>query len=78
MARWLTTYALAAAGVAATAATAAAQSPVQAGVLKCRGAPMMRYIVGSSCSHRPQGRNPAMREFCIARASMSALPKNRR
>jgi Protein of unknown function (DUF992) len=48
MARWLTTYALAVAGLAATAASVAAQSPVQAGVLQCHGAPTMSYIVGSS------------------------------
>jgi Protein of unknown function (DUF992) len=48
MTRWMTIYALTAMGLAATAATAAAQSPVQAGVLKCHGSAATSYIVGSS------------------------------
>ena len=48
MVRWLTIHALTAMGLAATAATAAAQSPVQAGVLRCHGAATMSFVVGSS------------------------------
>ena len=48
MSRWLTIYALTVIGLATTAATATAQSPVQAGVLKCHGASTTTYVVGSS------------------------------
>jgi len=48
MVRWLTISALTVMGLAATAATAAAQSPVQAGVLRCHGAATTSYVVGSS------------------------------
>ncbi|HXW30001.1 MAG TPA: DUF992 domain-containing protein [Xanthobacteraceae bacterium] len=48
MTRWLTICALTLTGLAATAATAAAQSPVQAGVLKCHGSAATSYVVGSS------------------------------
>jgi hypothetical protein len=48
MVRWLTIYALSITGLAATAAAAAAQAPVQAGVLRCHGAPTTSYVVGSS------------------------------
>jgi hypothetical protein len=48
MERWLTTYAFAVTALAATVVTATAQSRVQAGVLKCHGAPTTSYVVGSS------------------------------
>jgi hypothetical protein len=50
MTRWLTIYALIVTGLAATADAAAAQSSVQAGVLKCHGAAATSYLVGSSHS----------------------------
>jgi hypothetical protein len=66
VARWLTTYALPVAGLAATAATAAAPSRVQAGVLEVpRGCDdeLHRGFVTSidpACSHRPQRHSPVM------------------
>jgi hypothetical protein len=47
MARCATISILAAAALAAAAGSAAAQGTVQAGVLECRGAPSVGYIVGS-------------------------------
>ena len=47
MARWSTITILAAAALAATAGSAGAQS-VRAGVLGCRGAPSVGYVIGSN------------------------------